>query len=357
MTQVIAAESRPAVELQRLSDVQPEAVSWLWPGRIPAGKISLIIGDPCVGKSFLLYDIASRVSTGRAWPDLLDGQYEPADIVLLTAEDDLADTVRPRIDAAEGDPTRIVAITSVADGPTAQPRLLRLDRDIAKLEEVIKAHKARLLAIDPLSAYLGTADSYRDTEVRRVLAPLAEIAARHRVAVVAVMHLGKDASRSAMYRANGSIAFTAAPRAVWAVGRSPEDEGRRVMACVKMNLAQAAPSLSYRIQDGGLYWDAEPVALTADELLGQSPGPDSRSDRVDARRFLEEILTDGPVPARRVVSEGRNHGFSPKQLRSAQSSLGVRHRKVGQPGSPGLWEWSLAEKDSAGAEDAQHAPL
>ena len=175
------AASETGAVVVRLSEVTPVPVRYLWQDRIAVGKLNLLVGDPGLGKSFISYDVAARVSTGAAWPDA--GHAPRGSVVLLSAEDALADTVRPRLDALSADVTRIHALTAVrvADGPERQ---FSLAQDVAQLEAVLATTGATLVIIDPLSAYLGgKADSYKDPDVRGLLAPLAALRGRRDPAV------------------------------------------------------------------------------------------------------------------------------------------------------------------------------
>ena len=80
-----------------LADVESRPLEWLWPDRIPLGKLTIIAGDPGLGKSLATLDIASRVSQGEPWPDQTDAINPKGDAILLSAEDDLSDTIRPRL--------------------------------------------------------------------------------------------------------------------------------------------------------------------------------------------------------------------------------------------------------------------
>jgi RecA-family ATPase len=196
-----------------LDSVVREQLDWLWPGRIPLGKLTLLAGDPGLGKSFVTLDMAARVSRGSEWPDLPLIEQPSGGVVLLNAEDDLADTIAPRLDQAGADDSQIVAFEGVRTG--RKKRLIALDTDIPRLEEVlINRPNVRLVVIDPLSAYCGGIDSHKNSEVRGLLAQLAVLAHRHRVAVVAVTHLNKSRDKKAVYRAMGSLAFAAAARAM-----------------------------------------------------------------------------------------------------------------------------------------------
>ncbi|KKL07141.1 hypothetical protein LCGC14_2588990, partial [marine sediment metagenome] len=195
------AESAPVYEpsvsgpiLIRLSDVKPEPLTWLWPGRMPLGKVTVISGDPGLGKSVITLDIAARVSKGTAWPDLPDTTNPSGSVILLSAEDDVADTIRPRLDAAEADVSRIAVLEAVRypnpESGAWEKKMFSLRRDLSALEKAIKKlGDVRLIVIDPITAYLDGTDSHKNADVRGLLAPLSELAAKHKVAVLAVSHL------------------------------------------------------------------------------------------------------------------------------------------------------------------------
>src|SRR2546423_10139990 len=193
-----------------LSTVQPEAVRWFWPGRIAYGKLTLLIGDPGLGKSQLALDVAARLTRGQPLPT--GEATAPGAVIVLSAEDGAADTVRPRFDACGGDPARFALEVSPDDDDATPPDLVR---DLADLRAEIQRTHASLVIVDPLTAYLpADVNAWRDTDVRRVLRRLAKLAEKTGGAVVAVMHLNKQAEAPALYRVGGSIAFTAGARVV-----------------------------------------------------------------------------------------------------------------------------------------------
>ncbi|HEV8642372.1 MAG TPA: AAA family ATPase [Methylomirabilota bacterium] len=323
----------------RLDTVAPELVEWVWPGRIPRGKLTLLIGDPGVGKSFLALDIAARVSRGAAWPD--GGRAPASAIVLLSAEDGLADTIRPRLDTLNAEVSRIHALTAMREAGV--DRSFSLETDLDRLETVIQNTGAILVGVDPLSAYLGDRDSYKDSEIRGLLGPLAALAERTKTAIVAIIHLTKDQQRKALYRALGSIAFVAAARVVLALGKDPEDEDRRILVTVKNNLTTPAPALAFTLTRGVLDWYADPVdGMDADALL--SPATEEPGERQDAKAFLEELLADGDVRATEALKAARAHGVSERTLRRARRDLGVTASRVGGAGKAGAWFWTLTPK-------------
>ncbi len=335
----------------RLSDVKPEPVSWLWPGRFALGKLTLIAGDPGLGKSFLTLDMAARVSRGTPWPDAPDKPQTPGGVVLLSAEDDAADTIRPRLDAARADVDRIVALQAVPiisdRGKPAGVRMFDLTRDLPALVEAIgAAEDCRLVVIDPVTAYLGGVDSHKNAEIRGLLAPLGEIAARHRVAVVAVTHLNKSAGGAAIYRAMGSLAFTAAARAAWAVTKDENDPRRRLLLSIKNNLAPDTGGLAYSLvaveghEAAAVAWEPDPVHVTADDALG-GERPESGGGALDeATDWLRDTLVGGPVPAADVKAAAKRDGIAARTLDRAKSALGVRATREGYA-SDGRWVWAM----------------
>jgi hypothetical protein len=332
-----------------LADVEPEPVHWLWPDRFALGKLSLIAGEPGLGKSFLTLDMAARVSRGDGWPCNEDARSEPGGVVLLSAEDDINDTIAPRLIAAGADRSRILAMRAIY-----QPQLslvpgiekqvpFSLLEHIPQLEELIRrAAPCRLVIVDPVSAFLGGTDSHNNSEVRGVLAPLAEMAARHRVAVVAVTHLNKGQG-SALNRVIGSIAFTAAARAAYVVTKDEDDPARRLLLPVKNNLGCDEGGFAYRLEGEPtphVEWESHLVAVSADEAVGgerrlRGPEPDARHD---AEAWLLDFLAAGPRPAQEVFTAARADGHTRVTIKRAKATVGVQSSKQD---FEGRWVWVL----------------
>jgi hypothetical protein len=325
--------------LIRLSDVRPEPLQWLWPGRIALGKLSIVAGDPGLGKSFLTCDLAARVSRGAPWPD--GSSLAPlGGVVLMNCEDGLADTIRPRLDAHAADVSRIVALDGVTDRTTsAEGRSFDLTRDLEALSTAIdEVEDCRLVIIDPVTAYLGQqTDSHRAADVRAVLAPLAALAERRRTAVVGVSHLNKG-SGPAMYRTIGSIAFTAAARSVWCVVRDRKDAERRLFLPVKNNLAYDQGGLAYTLDDGVVQWEADAVPTSIDEALGEGRDLQQADAVTQAVEWLGERLQAGPQPTQELKADAVAAGISRRALVQAKMALGV---EMSPDGYMGAWQWRL----------------
>ena len=331
--------------LQRISDIPAQKLSWLWPGRIPLGKLTLFAGDPGLGKSFVTLDAAARVTRGTTWPDGTPNE-KPGSVILLSAEDDAADTIRPRLEAAGADLDKVHVLQAVRrlkpDGQTSLDHF-SLQTDITALQDAAASlDDARLIIIDPISAYLGSTDSHVNSKVRGLLAPLAGFAQTLRIAVVLVDHLSKS-NRPALYRPNGSIGFTAAARAVWFFAKDQDDAAQRLMVPGKMNLAPDQSGLGYSLQekpDGSVVvaWGG-PVSISADALL-QPEDSEERSARVEAMDWLRDYLSGGSVSSSKVFEDAKKAGYAERTVRRAKDALCI---KPGKNGFDGGWSWQLPE--------------
>jgi hypothetical protein len=335
----------PPVALMRLADVEPERVSWLWPGRIPLGKLVTLDGDPGLGKSTLALSIAAPVTTGGKWPDGAVCEH-PGGVLLLSAEDGLADTIRPRLDAARADVTKVHAVQGVPiddEGTLRSPTIA----DIVALEAAIRDTGARLLVIDVLMAYLPTGtDSHKDQDIRSTLSRVAAMADRTNCAVLLIRHLTKASGRDPIYRGGGSIGIVGAARAGLLVAPDPDDNDRRVLASVKSNLGPAPESLAYRLIDSPehgcarVQWDGR-TDHTAHTLLTE---PMSEVDGDNpAKEFIKDYLGThgGEASAADVLKAGRGAGFNDQELKDARRRCRkpkISSRKASMGGG---WVWAI----------------
>ncbi len=332
-----------------LASVLPERISYLWPGRLPLGKLVVFDGDPSTGKSTLTLDIAARTSSGQAWPDGVPNAG-PADVLLLSAEDGLADTVVPRATAAGANLARIHALREVEmTGPDGQPTLVppSLPRDIPVIAEIIKQNRVKLLVVDVLMAYLsGGVDSHRDQDVRAVLHTLAAMAEATGCCVILVRHLNKMAGGNALYRGGGSIGIIGAARAAYLIARDPDDDDRRIFAPTKMNIAAEPAALAYRLVSADelgcarVEWEDGPVQTTAADLLRAQVDAEEKTERDDAVSWLRWYLGQhgGGAPRKDVIAAaGREHSE-----RTLQRAIRGTDFRVERSGFPSTTTWFLA---------------
>ena len=337
----------PGVHAIRLSDVEPEEVSWLWRGYIPYGKLTVLGGDPGLGKSWATLDLGARVTVGAETPDGNE-RIDVGAVVLLTAEDGLADTVRPRIDAQGGNAELVSVVEGVVDaeGHEHHPSLLK---DIEQLEAVVVSTRARLVIVDPLNAYTGNTNGYVDTQIRQVLTPLSKMAERTGAAVLLVMHLNQDMSLPVLYRFQGTIGYLGAVRSALVVARDTEDPEKRVMALIKSNLTRSMPAFAFTIAGDPptLSWLGQ-VDTDITELLAAGPAGNT-SKLEQAKSFLKSCLSLGAVPTHDVLSLATTANISVKTLRRAADVVGVKKSHAGEPGQQGggHWLWQLPETPDA----------
>jgi len=332
-------EFNPHIARRCMADIQPAELRWLWPGRFALGKVNLLCGPPGDGKSFTCLDMAARVSTGCPWPDRLGEPNPVGRVVLLSGEDDPHDTIRPRLDAAEADVGNIFIVDGVALAAGDHLDLFRLDAHLPLLQDMFAELKPRLCIVDPVSCYLGRADSHKDSDLRKLIAPLASLAGAYAVSIVLVSHLNKRADSNAMNRIQGSIALPAAARTAWLLQRDPADDGRRVILKVKCNLDEAAEGIAFRIQEGRVCWLPEAVTMTADDVLADN-GREGREKNAIAL-WLADRLATGPVPSGVLKDEVENATtFTWASVQKAKDDAGVVVEKCGF-GRDGFWQWRL----------------
>jgi hypothetical protein len=277
-----------------------------------------------------------------------DRPVGPAGVVLLTGEDGIGDTIRPRLEAAGADLGRVAVLTAVRDAE-GRPRPPILPDDVEAVRRAVKEKQAALVVIDPLMAFLnGKVDSHRDQDVRGALHRLVALAEDTRAAVVVVRHLNKSQGGHPIYRGSGSIGIIGAVRAGLLVAPDPRDETRRVLAVSKSNLGPVPPSLAYRIEAAGdtsrISWEGVAEASARDLLVAQAEQRAPRHDAVsDAVDFLQELLADGPLAVEEVKKAALAAGFSWRgSVERARAVAGVRSHRLGGLGAEGRWYLELA---------------
>ncbi len=314
----------------RLFDVQSQQVEWLWERYIPLGKVTLIEGDPGLGKSWLTLAIATAISLGRGIGEGSMSDSKPSRSLLLSAEDGLADTIKPRLEALGANCTNIFAVN--------EPLVLTEEGGFDQLESYVRQYQPRVVILDPLFAFTGSRmDIHRANEARAVMSRLASLADRHRCSIICVRHLTKSDNAKAAYRGIGSIDFYAACRSVLLVGKDPNEDSRRVIVHTKHNLSPQGDSLSFTLDEGQFAWTGK-SDLSAEEILAPSTGP---SKLAQAKEFLRGQLVNGPTPSEQILIEGKQAGFSEKTLRRAKDQLGMKSRRQGFGG--GKWDWYLPD--------------
>ena len=352
---LVGSKAEMLLRSVRVSTVEPKPIHWLWQDKIALGKLTLLSGDPGLGKSLVSLAITAAVSLGARWPVGADTAPQGS-VVMLSAEDGIADTIRPRLDAAGANCEAVHVVQASIDydkDDEPSERLFSLATDIDAMEVFIRRlGDCKLVVIDPISAYLGKTDSHKNAEVRAVLSPVATLAEKLNVAVVAITHLNKGAG-SAMYRSIGSIAFTAAARASWVVTKDRDDPHRRLVLPVKNNLAQDRLGMAYRVETGEagapvVMWEPNPVDIDINDALS-TMSDEFGGMRRDAIDWLQTELKDGPVSSKDMQKRAREAGHSWATVRRAQVELGIKPyvRKFAQG-----WWWDLPNSLNQDAQGA-----
>jgi hypothetical protein len=318
------------------NEVVYEHIEWLWPDRIPLSQITLFAGRPGSGKSSILMDVASRVSTGTPWPD--DTPCERGGVLVMSAEDTHSRWCA-RLRATYADQTRIAFLNDVIEQSNTHQRILL--RDVALIDQAIDmVPDCRLLIIDPITAYIeGKLDINKDNEVRDRLQPIAEIARRRKLAVCVIAHHRKASDSYADSLVMGSTAFVGLARIVWHVCRDPDDRSRILMLPGKCNIIEQPTGLAARIigDPARMHWEHEPVRMHADDLMerrGRKPAV-----RSFAEEWLAERLSRGPVPVSDITREWHTqHRGSESTLQRARQNLRVETLRV-----EGQWCWQLPQ--------------
>lgn len=321
-----------------IADIEKKPLKWLLPPCIPQGKLAILAGHPGLGKSLVSIDFAARLSRGEGMQGER-GPEGPVDVLLLSAEDDPADTVRPRLEAAGAVLERIHV-----------SRCLDINDLVKMLDE---RPNVRFVVLDPLSAYVGQIDTHKDAQVRTMLAPFVELASDRGVTILFVAHLKKSEEGDAILRPGGSIAFVAAARIGWIVLKDPKDPQRRYCLPLKNNLGPDAYGFAYRVAAEGpdapprIAWESERVTETADAILAKSRPKVERAGRgeslEEAAEFLREFLADGAKPVVELWETAKANGIGKPSLKRAKKKLGIIARKMGMADG---WEWTLPPDES-----------
>ncbi len=318
-------ETKNGLQMIKMSEIQSQEVSWLWYPFIPYGKLTIIQGDPGDGKTTLVLNIAAWLSKGEG----LDSEMklsEPVNVIYQSAEDGLADTVKPRLELAGADCERILVIDE------KEKSLSMVDE---RLEKAIVKTKARMLILDPIQAYLGGGmDMNRANEARDMTKKLGALAEKYQCAIILIGHMNKAAGNKAAYRGMGSIDFFAVARSVLLVGRVEGEPNIRAVVQIKNNLAAFGHPKAFALSEDGFQWLGD-YEITADEVLG---GIAPKANKMEqAKRLLRELaLTSDAIQSNEIFDMADEQGISKRTLENAKRELGIRARKINNS-----WYWEL----------------
>jgi RecA/RadA recombinase len=325
-----------------MSSIQPRDVEWLWANRIPRGSVVSIDGLPASGKSSLATELVACVTTGRALYG--DTPTAPRSAIWIGHEEGLATALRPRLDAARADASRVFVY---ADPPS-------FPGDYEWLADQIRETAAVIVVIDPIDGYLDfgeRGDSHRNGDVRARLVGLGAVAERTGATIVMIRHWRKSGGTHALYRAAGSIAYSALARATVSVAVDPDDPYRRLAAWAKMSDAPEPTSIAFRLgAHRRVEWigddprSATALMAAADSAVSaRRHGPEAATATDAAEEFLTGYFAErGEVPEKELLAAGLAAGHSGRRLRAARERLGIKSRRVNRVGGKrgeGEWIW------------------
>ena len=316
-------------KLINMADVEAKEVTWLWYPFFPMNKLTIIQGDPGEGKTTLILEIAARLSKGEP---ILEGDVarEPVNIIYQTAEDGLADTIKPRLVAANADTSRIYVIDE------SQQSLTMTDD---RLREALEETRAKLVILDPLQAYLGAnIDMHRANEIRPIMSKLSALAEKYECAIVLIGHMNKATGLKTTYRGLGSIDITAAARSVLLVSRLKDNPTVRVMAQIKSNLAPENSPIAFELNKETGFKFIGDFNISIDDLLN---GAESSSKLNQAEDFLRDFLSDNkPKPYETIKKQAAYRSISLRTLAEAKKNIKADSKKIGK-----IWYWKLDNQE------------
>ena len=318
-------EQKIELKMIRMSEVQSQEIEWLWYPFIPYGKLTIIQGDPGDGKTTMVLNLAAKLSKGEALDENMK-VTEPVNVIYQTAEDGLADTVKPRLELAGADCERIIVIDE------SDKSLSMVDE---RLEEAIVRTGARLLILDPIQAYLGGGmDMNRANEARDMTKKLGALAEKTKCAIILIGHMNKASGNKAAYRGMGSIDFFAVARSVLLVGRVEGEPNTRTVVQIKNNLAAFGHPKAFALSEDGFKWIGD-YEITVDEVLG---GITPKANKMEqAKQMLRELAeTQSAVLSNEIFDRADELGISKRTLENAKKELGIRARKINN-----AWYWEL----------------
>ncbi len=331
------------------SQVKPEKRQWIWEGYFPIGELSIIAGLQGIGKSLITIKMASHITTGRPWPD--GSKCVEGSVVFLSYEDDVAQTIVPRLIDAHADTERISIVRGVPDprnpGYLIPFEIKRDTQRLASALEYMKQHirvPPRMVVFDPIASYVGSIDSNRETQVRSVLGMMQQqIAKPFNVAILCIMHIkkaGGDNETPALERIMGSVAFTGTARTAWAFCQCPEDDDKRYLIPVKHNLIKRSIR-GYEVfvatggkGEGVIRWGKKATKLAEDLLIDRGMRPEAKREK--AKEIIQEELKNGYRLASDVKEIVLMADISARTCDNAKADL-----KVVSVWKNGRWVWYL----------------
>lgn len=324
-----------------MKDVKVESVGFLIKNGFALGKVSIAQGDPGVGKSLVVTEFVAQITRGGeipGWGSVIGG---PQSCLILMNEDDVADTIRPRLEKAGANLGLVHILRGIKEGDVK--RAIEF-KDTSALGLALEKVQPSLIVFDPLQSFLGSrVDFYRANETRPLLDAIRKLAEKHNVAVLIVRHLAKQRARNAISAGLGSVDFSAFARTIFGVYQHPEAPQKRLVIHEKSNIGPLLPTLVFNTAEGRVNWEG---TSNISDMHAFGVGPEAVSRTEEAAEQIQMLLSTGPVPASLMEAALQEQGFSKGTMIKAKRLVGVKSVRVGEQNGirgKGMWEWVLAD--------------
>ncbi len=343
------------MNLEKLSDIPATPQGWVWKGVIPEGQLTLLTGEPGVGKSLFAMDAIAKLTRGERGFTVAD-QGEPGQVILFSGEDGVASVVRNRLEAAKAELPLVNIVVNDTNANSEKPGSTRsrLDDDaqIESLELYLSLLResgspCRLIVIDPAKSFLGATNGRNDAKIRETLAKLTDLAERSGAAILLIATPSKiDKEKRGNWTPMSPVLAEVA-RSVWTIVRDPDEPGRRVLLPVKTNLCETPPGIGFTIQNQRIFWENEWVRQTAEQYVADATKTEqlhqvaAKSELSRASDWLKKRLNDGPVYTSVLKEDAAGHDISEKTLMRALILLGGIKGK--EKKSDGRWFWRMPD--------------
>ncbi len=345
------------VILLKASELKPKPINWIWDGWIACGKFHLLGGVAGTGKTTISLALASSITIGGKFPD--NSRSPCGNVVIWTGEDDIADTLTPRLMAMGANLERVHFVQGVISEDGEQPFNPSTDLPILQ-QAILKIGSVKLLIIDPIVSVVK-GDSHKNAEVRKDLSPLIYMAESMGFAIIGITHFSKGTSgREPIERITGSLAFGAVARIVLVASKSKSDDGEdiRIFLRAKSNIGADDGGYEYSLEQTFINGEIETSKVqwkdaiegTARDLLVDAESEVDGGCLTDCMQFLSSILSAGEMHANEVKKDCLGAGYSISTMNRAKKKLGIEAKKIGiNKGSYWVWKIPKILKDHKGS--------
>jgi archaellum biogenesis ATPase FlaH len=310
-----------------MAEVEAENIDWIWYPYLARGEVTILEGDPGLGKSYLAQMIAAGICDGAQLPSVKKLPGVQGRVAYFDIENSSGTVTKKRL-VTNG------CVNLQHFYQEEQPFSIDDEEHTARVYQAIEALKPTLVVFDTLNTYIGGADTHKASETQQAFKRFVDIARRFDCSVMVLRHLTKSSKERALYRGQGSISFTGLARVVLTVGCSPDDDDTRVMAVTKINVTRAPKALTFTIealpdtlkeQDRSRFVWGDFVDLTADEIVAARPNDarEKNGEHDDAVTWLRDQLQDGSQTFDSLKRKAEQRSVSVKALYRAADELGV----------------------------------